>query len=458
MLTGKDIMTLGFKPAPWFRGVIEAYNNGKLNEATLRAKCEAMEEAYQQKHRLDLRETPIEPQLNFIFEEENENLTATIAHMREIGKLPNVVATALMPDAHPSEQKLGVIPVGGVVAAKDALFPSMHSADVCCSLAASYFYAETLPKAILDAALNITHFGAGGRKDQFPLPLELEKRIKANPLLVEALPIAKSHFGTQGDGNHFLYLGKVKNDQGHGHYALVTHHGSRGLGAHLYKKGKELALKHCAGFAHKTPGGNHWIDANSDEGTLYWEALQIVREWTKQNHFILHDTILTAINGTLTKNFWNEHNFIFKRDDHYYHAKGATPAFASFAPDTSGLTLIPFNMASPILVTSGLDNPHALGFAPHGAGRNLSRRKFEETIDDKEVLIKDTNKHIDIRWFSGHPDISELPEAYKSPAFIRAQIAKFKLCNIVEEITPIGSIMAGGGQYVKGKTGIMQDS
>ena len=75
--------------------------------------------------------------------------------------------------------------------------------------------------------------------------------------------------------------------------------------------------------------------------------------------------------------FWNEHNFVFRKSDGlFYHAKGATPAWAGFAADSSGLTLIPLNMAEPILITRGLDAENGLGFAPHGAGRNFSRTAY----------------------------------------------------------------------------------
>ena len=71
--------------------------------------------------------------------------------------------------------------------------------------------------------------------------------------------------------------------------------------------------------------------------------------------------------------FWNEHNFVFRKSDGlFYHAKVATPAWSDFAADSSGLTLIPLNMAEPILITRGLDAANAFDFAPHGAGRNFS--------------------------------------------------------------------------------------
>jgi tRNA-splicing ligase RtcB len=51
-----------------------------------------------------------------------------------------------------------------------------------------------------------------------------------------------------------------------------------------------------------------------------------------------------------------------------------------------------------------------------------------------------------VRYFSGKPDISELPGAYKNAAAMRRQIDKFGLADIVDTIEPIGNIMAGDWQ------------
>ena len=102
-----------------------------------------------------------------------------------------------------------------------------------------------------------------------------------------------------------------------------------------------------------------------------------MRAWTKANHYAIHDVIARHLGLIVADRFWNEHNFVFQKPDGlFYHAKGATPAFANFAPDTNGLTLIPLNMAQPILIARGRDAANGLGFAPHGAGRNFSRSAY----------------------------------------------------------------------------------
>ncbi len=188
----------------------------------------------------------------------------------------------------------------------------------------------------------------------------------------------------------------------------------------------------------------------TDDGRDYWDALQIIRTWTKKNHFAIHDTVAKFLGLKIKARWWNEHNFVFRKPDGlFYHAKGATPAYPSFAPDTNGLTLIPLNMAEPILITKGLDAPSGLGFAPHGAGRNFSRASYVRSrppgMTDMDMIAEQA-PGIDVRYFCGVPDISELPGAYKNAASMRRQIDRFGLAEVVDTIEPIGNIMAGDWQ------------
>ena len=48
-----------------------------------------------------------------------------------------------------------------------------------------------------------------------------------------------------------------------------------------------------------------------------------------------------------------------------------------------------------------------------------------------------------MRWFHGKSDLSESPLGYKSPAQVKEQIQQFGLADVVAEIEPLGSLMAG---------------
>jgi RNA-splicing ligase RtcB len=461
-ITGKTLIAWGYKPGPWFPGAIAAANAAQAQgkgEADIRAAIDACMPAHREQmalravgdlaHRLNIRaEDP----------DEVANVEAVQRHMVELMRVPTVVAGTVMPDACPAGSAPGTIPVGGVIAAKDAIHPGMHSADICCSMAATLFHRDTDPKAILDAGMRLSHFGGGGRArgEQVRPSEEVMAPFATNPFLKGSGSAAIEHFATQGDGNHFFSVGRLAT----GEVALVTHHGSRKPGALLYKAGMAAAEEFRRDISPATPAHNAWIPADTQEGRDYWDALQAIRAWTKANHFAIHDRVAEALRAAVQHRFWNEHNFVFRKSDGlFYHAKGATPAWSGFAADDSGLTLIPLNMAEPILIVRGRNAENGLGFAPHGAGRNYSRTAFlrrHAGLTEEELVTQQT-KGIDARFFCGIPDVSELPGAYKSAATVRRQIEEYGLADVVATIEPIGCIMAGDWQrnaaWRKSKTG-----
>jgi len=99
--------------------------------------------------------------------------------------------------------------------------------------------------------------------------------------------------------------------------------------------------------------------------------------------------------------FWNEHNFVFRKADGlFYHSKGATPNWSGFSDDDDGRTIVPLNMAEPVLLLKHKDNKDALGFAPHGAGRNVGRKASCARTSPRLPT------GIDARFYCGKPDLS----------------------------------------------------
>ncbi|MEM9735531.1 MAG: RtcB family protein, partial [Pseudomonadota bacterium] len=246
----------------------------------------------------------------------------------------------------------------------------------------------------------------------------------------------------QGDGNHFAVDGRSRAE---GTTCLVTHHGSRGPGAGLYKRGMRAAEAWRRKLSRGVLKQNAWIPADSAEGETYWAALQLIRHWTKANHEAIHQAAAEIAGAEIRTRFWNEHNFVFRKGDLFYHAKGATPVDPALLPDTSGVQIVPLNMAEPVLLIRGASTPGNLGFAPHGAGRNLSRtahRRLKQGRAEAEIFAEETDG-LDVRFYSGQIDISELPSAYKNARAVRAQMGRFGLAEVVDEIVPFGSIMAG---------------
>jgi RNA-splicing ligase RtcB len=402
-----------------------------------------------------------------------QNIGAVRRQMNELLRVPVVLGGAVMPDACPAGSAPATIPVGGIIAVDRAIIPSAHSEDVCCSMHASFFRSEASAKEILDALETCTRFGAGGRPTaEWVKHPVLDEAVWDNPFLHGLERHAAMHLADQGDGNHFAWLGEIcfSGEQldylaesgyeilaqalGSGNQVwkvLVTHHGSRGLGAHVFKRGQKAAEKQTTGIAEGIPEAGYWLDAESDEGRAYWEALQYVGRWTVANHQCIHEALVAKLGCEIAASVGNAHNFVWREGDTFYHGKGATPA----GLDETGrarLGLIPLNMAAPILLVIGRNNREFLGFAPHGAGRNVSRRALvrpfrmkDGSLDETQVaaMVAEQTKELDVRWWHGKADLSETPMAYKSAEQIRQQLRDFDLAGIVAEIQPLGCIMAG---------------
>lgn len=450
ILSGQDLIDAGCKQGKWFGEALRVANilleNGKSRADALDVAL-----AFQPAPPVALRapgETVLHENIRAETALEEENVAAVRRHMVELLRTPVVKSGAIMPDACPAGP-LGTIPVGGI-AVSEAIHPGMHSADICCSMALSVF-PGIAPSALLDAVHAVTHFGPGGRARGAQLrPGEaVLDQMRANPFLSDKTSIAIEHFATQGDGNHFAYVGQLAST---GATVLVTHHGSRGPGASLYDAGMRVADQIRKDLSPETLRQNAWIPADTREGDDYWQALQIIRTWTRENHFAIHDMAADRLTAKVADRFWNEHNFVFRKSDGlFYHGKGATPAFDGWADDATDLTLIPLNMAEPILIARGLDAANGLGFSPHGAGRNFSRtqhKRLQAGRSEQEIFAEET-RGLDVRFFSGNVDISELPSAYKNASQVRQQIGEFGLAEIVDEVIPFGCIMAGNWNWAE---------
>ncbi|AGO47895.1 hedgehog/intein domain containing protein [Cellulophaga phage phi40:1] len=456
MVTGKTLIELGYKPSKWFGEAIDELNaqekqflkilGRRLTDDEIVFSCNK----YLPPPTIGLHKNPVSYTINILptNEKEQDNVDLVKMSMDSLMKTPTIVDGTIMPDACPTG-KLGQIPVGSVVVTKNAIHPGFHSADICCSVYATEFAEGVKPKDVMDIAFETTQFGPGGRRGLGGWSSILDgeslltSRIEENYFTKDYIEKARMHMGTQGDGNHFLFVGV---SEATGRTMMVTHHGSRGFGSSVYKKGMHTAERFRKQLSPKTDPMNAWIPFEEKEGELYWEALQILREWTKLNHSSIHNRVANKLKTTPIRSFWNEHNFVFKDGDKFYHAKGATPLDDKFVPDsTEGLRLIPLNMAEPILIVKGKTTRTNLGFAPHGAGRNVSRAAHKRSMSAKSnpQIFKDETAGLDIRFFSGEIDISELPSAYKNADTVQDQMESFGLGDVLDKIMPYGSIMAG---------------
>ena len=370
-----------------------------------------------------------------------------IKQMQVAMKLPVTVAGALMPDAH---QGYG-LPIGGVLATKNAIIPYGVGVDIGCRMALSVydisedFYYENEVKFKRELVAH-TKFGAGhGFQGQYKSDhLVLDNQVfNENPFVKKLKDKAWSQLGSSGSGNHFVEFGIMEFAQEDkilgipkGKYiALLTHSGSRGMGATIAGHYTNLAKANC-----KLPDiakNLAYLDMNSELGQEYWMAMNLAGDYASACHEIIHDKIAKALGATVLTKVENHHNFAWKEiwngEEVIVHRKGATPA----AKGVMGI--IPGSMTAPGFLVRGKGEENAINSASHGAGRQMSRTQAIKTITQNEM--KSILQHHGVTLIGAGLD--EAPMAYKDINLVMA--AQKELVDVVAKFTPKMVRMADDG-------------
>lgn len=330
-------------------------------------------------------------------------------------RLPVIAQGALMPDAH---QGYG-LPIGGVVAARNAVIPYGVGMDIGCRMALSILdlparYVTQEAYALKKALRNYTHFGNEGG-----LTFSQEHAVLDSPAFQATALLRRLHgkavkqLGSSGTGNHFVEFGTVTlhDDNGLGlpggaYAALLSHSGSRGMGAFIAQHYTTVAMDQC-----RLPReAKHlaWLTLGTEAGDAYWHAMNLAGEYAKACHDQIHHNLCKHLGLSVACRIENHHNFAWKEtlsDGQVYvvHRKGATPAAKG------QLGIIPGSMTAPGYIVRGLGNDAALNSAAHGAGRRMSRLKAKNSITMsylKKVLQREK-----VTLIGGSTE--EAPDAYK---------------------------------------------
>lgn len=338
-----------------------------------------------------------------------------LKQMEIAARLPVSVAGALMPDAHHGYG----LPIGGVLATDNAIIPYAVGVDIGCRMCLSIFNIE--PDELLkresyfqrELVAN-TLFGAGRDFGGNAANAEVldSKVFDEIPFVKTMQSKAARQLGSSGSGNHFVEFGEVEITSENpfnvlpGKYVgLLSHSGSRGLGANIASHYTQIAMqktllpqeaKHLA-----------WLNLHTQEGTEYWMAMNLAGEYASACHDIIHNKIAKAINEKTIAKIENHHNFAWKEmyngKEVIVHRKGATPA----GKDVLGV--IPGSMTAPGFIVKGKGETSSLNSASHGAGRKMSRTKALANITH-DALKKELQIH-GVKLIGGGLD--EAPFAYK---------------------------------------------
>ncbi|MEJ2880584.1 RtcB family protein [Pedobacter sp. GR22-6] len=340
---------------------------------------------------------------------------STKKQMELAGLLPVSVQSALMPDAH-----LGFgLPIGGVLATDNAVIPYAVGMDIGCRMALSIIdesdsFIKRFEYRIKQALKNNTHFGMEGgldiRQEHEVLDSSVFNEI---PFLKPLRGKAVRQLGTSGNGNHFVEFGEIEllanNTFGlpaKKYTALLTHSGSRGLGAAIAKHYTKIAMDSCKLPRHTQQLA--WLDINSEAGQEYWLTMTLAGDYAKACHDRIHANLLKALGLKALCVVENHHNFAWKDKlidgrEVIVHRKGATPAHKG------ELGIIPGSMITPAYLVSGKGNNDALCSASHGAGRVMSRQKAKDsmTVSAMKKILANACVHL----IGG--TVEENPLAYK---------------------------------------------
>jgi tRNA-splicing ligase RtcB len=338
-----------------------------------------------------------------------------LSQMNQAAKLPIAIAGALMPDAHHGYG----LPIGGVLATRNAIIPYGVGVDIGCRMCLSIFYID--PKELefrqdyFTRELNeATLFGAGRefqkRTDHDVL---YRKEFSEIDVLRPLRDKAAGQMGTSGSGNHFVEFGVVDipsldNEFGvePGKYVgLLSHSGSRAIGATVANHFTKLAKE-----KRKLPNEASnlaWFTLDEEDGMEYWLAMNLAGDYASACHHVIHDKIAKQLGREPMKMVENHHNFAWKEmyegNEVIVHRKGATPAGKGV------LGIIPGSMTAPGFIVKGKGENASINSASHGAGRQMSRTAAMNSITAKQ--LKEKLEKEGVKLIGGGLD--EAPFAYK---------------------------------------------
>jgi tRNA-splicing ligase RtcB (3'-phosphate/5'-hydroxy nucleic acid ligase) len=335
--------------------------------------------------------------------------------MELVMSLPIVVQGALMPDAHAGYG----LPIGGVIATENAVIPYAVGVDIGCRMALSIIdegesFLKRYGYQVKVALKEFTHFGIEGALEFAQEHAVLDSPVFKQTELLRGLQAkASRQLGSSGSGNHFVEFGIITlgEDNSLGlpakdYLALLSHSGSRGMGANIAQHYTKIAMDTC-----KLPREAQrlaWLDLNTEAGHEYWISMNLAGDYAKACHERIHINLLKALGLQSLVTIENHHNFAWEDTladgkKVIIHRKGATPAHEG------EWGIIPGSMTTAAYLVRGKGADNALFSASHGAGRAMSRKRAREnmTASALKKMLSDAN----VTLIGG--SVEENPLAYK---------------------------------------------
>ena len=302
----------------------------------------------------------------------------------------------IMPDVHAGS---GCV-IGFTADLGAKVIPSIVGVDIGCGMRATYLDVEELDFKEIDNIIECV-IPSGANVRDVAVAFDLT-RLRCYDALKDVDRLQKS-LGTLGGGNHFIEI----DVDATGHYHLIVHTGSRGLGKQVAEYYMEKAIEHVAGkkqlkldiaavieqlkaegrqkeiqstiekmyadFAERVAGVDKTLAYIEGQDRLdYLHDMEICQEYASKNREVISHLICYHLGLSSDSSFETVHNYISFEDN--IVRKGAIAAYEG------EFVLIPLNMRDGCILGRGKGNKDWNCSAPHGAGRLMSRRTAREQI------------------------------------------------------------------------------
>lgn len=367
---------------------------------------------------------------------------SALQQARNLANHPAVVGhVVLLPDVHVGYG----MPIGGVIACRNAVIPNAVGVDIGCGMAAvrTNLSSEALAdRALLRAILaEVKARIPVGEGNARRTPLEWDGFARwLRALAGEEKPLWYTQrgceldacdLGTLGGGNHFIELQKAED----GTVWLMLHSGSRNLGYRVANCYHREALKLDARMGTALPDKElAYLPLDHELGQAYIRDMSHALAYAAENRRVMmalaKEALAERVRGTEYLEEVNiHHNYAARErqmgEELWIHRKGATSA-------RKGETgIIPGSMGTASYIVEGLGNPESFLSCSHGAGRRMGRAaacrslRPEDCDEAMGQVVFDRWKNSNVRGPNGKklPDLSESPLAYKDiDVVIRAEL------------------------------------
>jgi len=344
---------------------------------------------------------------------------------------------AIMPDSH---QGYGM-PIGGILATKDAIVPNAVGVDIGCGMCSLRTNLKDIDRDDLKQIL-------GKIRKTIPVGFKHHKEIQDEswmPPLEDDLPIVRQEYnsgryqvGTLGGGNHFVEIQKGSD----GYIWIMVHSGSRNIGYTVANHYHKLAVKETKERGNNVPKDLSYFVKGSENYDRYFREMNYCIDFALQNRKLMMERVKDAFVEVLPEvefsNFINKpHNFA-AWENHFgeklmVHRKGATRA------EEGEWGMIPGSQGTSSFLVKGKGNPLSFNSCSHGAGRVMSRAQARRTLDLKEEVKQLKDKGV-LHALRHKKDLDEAPSSYKDIDVVMA--LQEDLIDVQIELKPL-AVMKG---------------